>query len=103
MLNVTYKPFILSVVMLNIVMLNVVMLSVVALLPPSLTSSSSSCLHSRISPEWLGTQKRSQSIFPWSKWLYMLETICPWNKCMYMLATVLMEVDNNILLNRKGF
>jgi hypothetical protein len=30
MLNVTYKPFVLNVVMLNVVRLNVVMLSVVA-------------------------------------------------------------------------
>ncbi len=30
-LNVTYKPFVLSVVMLNVVMLNVIMLSVVRL------------------------------------------------------------------------
>ncbi len=30
MLNVTYKPFVLSVVRLNVVMLNVIMLSVVA-------------------------------------------------------------------------
>jgi hypothetical protein len=85
MLNVFYKLF-----MLSVVMLNVVMLSVVALLPPSLTSSSSCFAQPNFTRMVRHTEKVPIHL--------SLEQVS-----VYAGQKVLMEVDNNILLIRKGF